>query len=332
MKNKADVWQGTLALMVLKTLETMGSMHGYGIARRIEQTSAHHLTVNYGTIYPALLKLEQEGYIVSSWGCPRTTARQSSTSSLAPGRNSSRKKRGSGADDRHHRAVLLARRIVMTRRFHAAWLWLRGLATRGGRADLDLQAEIDCHLQMHIEDNLRAGMPYEQARRLALVKLGGLMAVREEAREVRAGARLEQIVHDIRQGARLLWRTPGFTILTVLILSLGIGALTTVFTLVNAVVLKPLPVWAPEELVWLRNPSFSFPVLREIRERQQIFQRSLRLVARGFRRALDNRYRDDIRVGGDRQLLFDAGRPSPPSAASFRRTTKGAAVLGVRSR
>ena len=68
MKNKADVWQGTLALMVLKTLETMGSMHGYGIARRIEQTSAHHLTVNYGTIYPALLKLEQEGYIVSSWG------------------------------------------------------------------------------------------------------------------------------------------------------------------------------------------------------------------------------------------------------------------------
>ena len=68
MKNKADVWQGTLALMVLKTLETMGSMHGYGIARRIEQTSAHHLTVNYGTIYPALLKLEQEGYVVSSWG------------------------------------------------------------------------------------------------------------------------------------------------------------------------------------------------------------------------------------------------------------------------
>src|SRR5687767_14674421 len=64
----ADVWQGTLALMVLKTLETMGPLHGYGIARRIEQTSSHHLTVNYGTIYPALLKLEQEGYIASEWG------------------------------------------------------------------------------------------------------------------------------------------------------------------------------------------------------------------------------------------------------------------------
>ena len=65
---KADVRQGTLALMVLKTLEMMGSMHGYGIARRIEQTSGDVLSVNYGTLYPALLKLEQEGYIASEWG------------------------------------------------------------------------------------------------------------------------------------------------------------------------------------------------------------------------------------------------------------------------
>ena len=68
MADKADVWQGTLALMVLKTLETLGPLHGYGIARRIEQTSAHHLALNYGTLYPALLKLEQEGYIASEWG------------------------------------------------------------------------------------------------------------------------------------------------------------------------------------------------------------------------------------------------------------------------
>ena len=65
---KTDVWQGTLALMILKTLETLGPQHGYGIARRIEQTSGHKLLVNYGTLYPALLKLEQEGYIKSSWG------------------------------------------------------------------------------------------------------------------------------------------------------------------------------------------------------------------------------------------------------------------------
>ncbi len=68
MTDKKDVWQGTLALMALKTLETMGPLHGYGIARRIEQTSGDLLSVNYGTLYPALLKLEQEGYISSEWG------------------------------------------------------------------------------------------------------------------------------------------------------------------------------------------------------------------------------------------------------------------------
>src|SRR5690348_13685376 len=65
---KTDVWQGTLALMVLKTLETIGPLPGYGIARRIEQTSGDLLSVNYGTLYPSLLKLEQEGYIKSEWG------------------------------------------------------------------------------------------------------------------------------------------------------------------------------------------------------------------------------------------------------------------------
>ena len=68
MGDKTDVWQGTLALMVLRTLESMGPQHGYGLARRIEQTSGDLLQLNYGTLYPALLKLEQEGFISSSWG------------------------------------------------------------------------------------------------------------------------------------------------------------------------------------------------------------------------------------------------------------------------
>ena len=68
MGEKPDVWQGTLSVMVLKTLQTLGPLHGYGIARRIEQTSGDLLSVNYGTLYPALLKLEQEGYIASEWG------------------------------------------------------------------------------------------------------------------------------------------------------------------------------------------------------------------------------------------------------------------------
>src|SRR5579872_6057439 len=68
MASKTDVHQGTLALMVLRTLEMLGPLHGYGIARRIEQTSGDLLSLNYGTLYPALLKLEQEGYVKSDWG------------------------------------------------------------------------------------------------------------------------------------------------------------------------------------------------------------------------------------------------------------------------
>jgi transcriptional regulator len=75
MGHKTDVWQGTLALMVLKTLETMGPLHGYGIARRIEQTSEGLLSLNYGTLYPALLKLEQEGSIASEWGVSENNRR-----------------------------------------------------------------------------------------------------------------------------------------------------------------------------------------------------------------------------------------------------------------
>lgn len=66
--SKTEIWQGTLALMILKTLETLGPLHGYGIARRIEQISGDRLSLNYGTLYPSLLKLQQEGWIVSEWG------------------------------------------------------------------------------------------------------------------------------------------------------------------------------------------------------------------------------------------------------------------------
>src|SRR5580692_5107485 len=74
-ESKSDVLQGTLDLMVLKTLETMGPLHGYGIARRIEQVSGDTLSLNQGTIYPALLRLEQRGWIKSEWGTSETNRR-----------------------------------------------------------------------------------------------------------------------------------------------------------------------------------------------------------------------------------------------------------------
>src|ERR1044072_2292996 len=68
MSTKTEIWQGARALMILKTLATLGALHGYGVARRIEQTSGDRLSLNYGTLYPSLLKLEQEGWIGSEWG------------------------------------------------------------------------------------------------------------------------------------------------------------------------------------------------------------------------------------------------------------------------
>lgn len=75
MKEKTDVWQGTLALMVLKTLDVLGPQHGYGIAKRIEQTSGNLLAIDQGTIYPVLLKLEQERSITSQWGVSENNRR-----------------------------------------------------------------------------------------------------------------------------------------------------------------------------------------------------------------------------------------------------------------
>jgi PadR family transcriptional regulator PadR len=75
MADKTEVWLGTLSLMVLRTLATMGPQHGYGLARRIEQISGERLSLNYGTLYPALLKLEQEGAITSEWGVSENNRR-----------------------------------------------------------------------------------------------------------------------------------------------------------------------------------------------------------------------------------------------------------------
>jgi PadR family transcriptional regulator PadR len=108
--NKADVWQGTLALMVLKTLEAMGPLHGYGIARRIEQTSGDLLSLNYGTLYPALLKLEQEGAISAEWGASENNRKAKFYSLTRNGRKQLQKE----ARDWEQATAILARFLSPT--------------------------------------------------------------------------------------------------------------------------------------------------------------------------------------------------------------------------
>ena len=173
MGDKTDVWQGTLALMVLKTLETMGPLHGYGIARRIEQTSGDLLPLNYGTLYPALLKLEQEGAIASEWGTSDNNRKAKYYKLTRAGRKQLEQKRATGS-----------RRPRSSRAFsppprrddaHAASAVDPPCGLFGARrASDEIAAELESHLQMHIDDNLRAGMTPEEARRQALIQLGGM--------------------------------------------------------------------------------------------------------------------------------------------------------------
>jgi putative ABC transport system permease protein len=122
-----------------------------------------------------------------------------------------------------------------------------GMLNRG-RREREFAEELESHLQMHIEDNLRAGMLPEEARRVALVKLGGVTLTHELYREQRGLPMLETLFQDLRFGLRMLRKNPGYTLIAVLTLSLGIGATSAVFSLIQGVLLTPPPYQQPERI------------------------------------------------------------------------------------
>jgi predicted permease len=147
------------------------------------------------------------------------------------------------------------------------------------RREREFAEELESHLAFHIEDNLRAGMSPEEARRVAQIKLGGATQVQELHREQRGLPMLETLFHDLRFGARMLCKNPGFSVVVLLTLAFGIGVNTALFTVFNALALKPLPLKDADSFVVVRGVAqpgqrarrFSFPDYQDYAARNQSF-------------------------------------------------------------
>jgi len=166
------------------------------------------------------------------------------------------------------------------RRLNAVRAWLARLGGLFGneRRERELSAELESHLQMHIDDNLRAGMTEEEARRQALLKLGGIEQTKERYRDRRGLPWLESLLQDVRFGVRILHKNPGFTAVAVLTLALGIGANTAIFSLINGVLLRPLPFPQSSTIVQparkyesVTVPAISAPLFEYWKQHNEVF-------------------------------------------------------------
>ncbi len=132
--------------------------------------------------------------------------------------------------------------------------WITRVAGQVKRRPRDQEPAIESHIQLRVDDNLRKGMTPEEARRREGIHFGAVEATKEARRDQRGLPVVEALWQDVRYAGRMLWKNPGFTAAAVITLALGLGANTAVFSLLDAVIVRPLPFRTPERLVWISNP------------------------------------------------------------------------------
>ncbi len=190
------------------------------------------------------------------------------------------------ADGEYHRPLLCAEGFLM--RTLNAWA-ARIVTFLRGNSDREFDEELESHLQLHLDDNIRSGMSPADARRHAVIRLGGVQGIRDRHRDRRGLPAVQHLWRDLQYAGRTLRRQRTFTLVTVLTLALGIGANTSIFTLVDAVLLDPLPYPEPGRLVMIwgtdasgggRETSISYPDFETWRQEARSFERIAAFTSR----------------------------------------------------